>query len=140
MCVAEAAKCDVVDGEETGDEGDADELLVYFVSMTVLSSEQGHGTYDRFHADGLDEAVEDLGEHACAETRAAHLVGIAVHAAFPVVADRFHGWDTAGALAAVFAEFVGTGGHFCEDLGGFLQSFLVDVIADGTEDTPDDVH
>lgn len=93
----------------------------------------GRKTYDSFERNGLDETVEDLGEHAGTEARPAHFVRIPRHAFLPVVAHHLHSGNPAVSLAPVFVVFVGAAGHFCDYLRGFHDGALVDVVGDYRE-------
>jgi hypothetical protein len=61
--------------------------------MCTQSKEERMGTHEGLPADGLDKAVDDLSNEFRADTRAADLGRVAVHARFPEAALVRQCWD-----------------------------------------------
>lgn len=74
-------ECCVVDDETDDYEGDGEEPMRDFISIhDFVSLFRGDDDLHGFQADGLNEAVEDLGESVGTESRPLHCARVAVHA------------------------------------------------------------
>lgn len=93
----------------------------------VWGWESNEGTHHSFVADGLDEAVEDLGEGVSADLGSTNTARIAIHAVLPVVAGNLESWEYLISTTFVDDKLLGTFRYLLQGKASLLLRGFIDI-------------